>query len=230
MRAIIYVEQEQYAKAWDVLEAARSRFPESVEPWTAEAELLVRQKKFDEALGRLDSAQKQLGGDRIELRLARATIWAGRDAPQQEVVKVLNGLAQDLEPFPKEKRRGLLAYVARKLADHQDVKGAEEIWLRLADDDPADPNPHLELFELALKAAMKADTDKQAEAKVVAEAEADDRRADQGDREDRRDAKPLLPGQVPDMAGEPPQGRERRNREEDEACGSTRTGAPCWRS
>ena len=127
----------------------------------------------------MDVAQKQLG-DRIELRLARAAIWAARGGPQEEVVKVLNGLAKDLESFPKEKRRGLLACLAGELAAQQDVKGAEGIWSRLAEEDPEDLNPHIQLFELALQAAPKAGagTEKQ----VEGEGEGGRRGADQGDR------------------------------------------------
>ena len=58
LRAILRADQDQDAKVWEALEAARSEFPKAVEPWTAEADLLVRQKKFDEALGRLDDARK----------------------------------------------------------------------------------------------------------------------------------------------------------------------------
>ena len=170
LRGLLYEEQDQQAKAWEVLEAARSRFPEAVEPWTAEADLLLRQKKFKDALDRLDVARKQLGGDRIELRLARATIWVVRNAPRDEVVEALNGLAKDLEPFPKEKRRSLLVSLAAELAVRQDVKGAEEIWLRMVDDDPEDVYPHFQLFELARQAADKAEAGKQAEAKAKVEA------------------------------------------------------------
>jgi tetratricopeptide (TPR) repeat protein len=170
LRALLHADQDQHAKAWEVLEAARSRFPEAVEPWTAEAELLSRQKKFDAALDRLDAARKQLGGDRIELRLARAMIWVARGAPRDEVVEALNGLAKDLEPFPKEKRRGLLVALAGELAVRQDVKDAEEIWLRLVDDDPDDVYPHFQLFEVARQAADKAETGKQAEANAKVEA------------------------------------------------------------
>src|SRR6185437_10462887 len=137
LRAISYSEQDQPARAAETLEAARSRFPEALELWTAEAELLVRQKKFDEALARVDVAQKKFG-DRIELRLARATIWTVRGAKQEELVKVLKTLAEGLGSFPKEKRRDLLTRLAAELAAQQDVKGAEEIWSRLAEEDPAD--------------------------------------------------------------------------------------------
>ena len=170
-RAILFAEQDQQAKAREVLETARSRFPEAVEPWTAEAELLVRQKKFVDALRRLDDARKQLG-DRIELRLARATIWATRGAPQEEVVRALNGLAEDLGSFPKEKRRSLLTYLAGELAVQRDVKDAEGIWSRLAVEDREDLNPHLHLFEIALQAADKAAADKQVDAKAKAEIDA----------------------------------------------------------
>jgi predicted Zn-dependent protease len=168
LRAILYEEQDQPAKAWEVLEAARSEFPGAVEPWTAEAELLMRQKKYEEALGRLDLARKELDGDRAELRLTRAAIWVAGGVPKEELAKDLNGLAKDLDAFPKEKRRGLLTYLARELAAHQDVEDAERLWLRLAEDDPEDANPHIQLFEMAFQAAVKAKTDEQARMKAKA--------------------------------------------------------------
>ncbi len=177
LRAILRADQDQDAKVWEALEAARSEFPKAVEPWTAEADLLVRQKKFDEALGRLDDARKALG-DRVELRLARAVIWVGRGVPKEELVEVLKDLAKDLDPFPKEKRRNLLAYLATQLAVLEDAKDARALWSRLAEDDPENVNPHLQLFELAMQAAGKAGTDKQegmkAEADIAARLKAID--------------------------------------------------------
>jgi tetratricopeptide (TPR) repeat protein len=168
LRAILYEEQDQPAKALEVLEAARSEFPDAVEPWTTEAEVLMRQKKYEEALGRLDLARKALDGDRTELRLARAAIWVAGGVPKEELAKDLNGLAKDVDAFPKEKRRGLLAYLARELAAHQDVEDAERLWLRLAEDDPEDANPHIQLFEVAFQAAVKAKTGEQARMKAKA--------------------------------------------------------------
>ena len=168
LRAMLNAEQDQPAKALEALEAARLRFPEAVEPWSAEAEVLVRQKKFDEALGRLDLAQKQLDGDRIELRLNRATIWAGRGAPKEVVVKVLKGLAEDVDRFPKQKRKILLSYLAGELAARQELRAAEGLWARLAEDDPKDVEPHVQLFDLALKAAEKATDEKKEKADIAA--------------------------------------------------------------
>ena len=52
------------------------------------------------------------------------------------------------------------------------------LWSRLAEDDPENVNPHLQLFELAMQAAGKAGTDKQegmkAEADIAARLKAID--------------------------------------------------------
>ena len=112
IRADFYMAQDKLAEAQDELERAKSRFPKSVAIWSAQANLLGVQKRFDEAQRLLDQA-KSLLGDRVELRLQRARLSAIKGGPQ--VVKDLNELGQNIEPFSKEDRRKLLNGLAAEL-------------------------------------------------------------------------------------------------------------------
>ena len=161
LRALLYAEQGQNAKAEDALATARSRFPQAVEPWIYEAELLGREKTYDEALSVLDRALQKLG-DKVEFRLARAALWVRKGGPQAPAA--LNGLAEGLEIFPKESRRALLATLATELSRQQDYQGAARMWSRLAELDPESLDPRLQLFALALEAADTAKITRQIEA------------------------------------------------------------------
>ena len=101
----------------------------------------------------LDRARDALG-DRIELRSARALVWAGSGAPKQEVVKILGGLTEGLEKFTKEQRRPLLEKLAEALEDQRDVNGARKIWERLAEDNPRSIVPHEHLLDMAYRDAL----------------------------------------------------------------------------
>ena len=50
LRAFAYLDEGQEAKAREALATAREQFPKAIEPWIAEVEVLVRRKKFDEAI------------------------------------------------------------------------------------------------------------------------------------------------------------------------------------
>jgi predicted Zn-dependent protease len=154
-------------EARDLLAASRSRLPTRVELWTAEAELLARRQQFDPALGLLDQAQRQLG-DRVELRLCRASVWVTRGGPQ--VIAILNDLAGNIERFSRENRRTLLTTLAVELNRRQDLPGATRLWTQLAEQEPDDLEPRLQLLELALQAGdQKAiETDVQAVEKIDA--------------------------------------------------------------
>ncbi len=160
LRARLFAEQGQLAKAADALKTARSQFPQSVEPWTTEAQLLVQEKKYDEALDVLERARAALG-DRVEFRLGRAQIWVRKGGPK--ALAALNSLGDDLEAFPKESRRRLLAILATELTRQQDLEGAARMWSRLAELDPESLDPRLNLFALALQSADRAKIEKEIE-------------------------------------------------------------------
>ena len=161
LRAIAYADQDQEAKARDTLATARVKYPEAVEPWIAEVDLLVRRKKFDEAISLLDLARKQFG-DRIEFRLARVTEAVARGGPQ--ALAILNDMTKNIESFPKEQRRSLLASLAGEMGRLEDRQGAARMWSQLAEQDPQDLDARLHLFDLAIQAADRAQAEKQIEA------------------------------------------------------------------
>ena len=73
--------QGQEAKAFDVLDTARGKYPMDFRPWILEAQFRMQQKKVGEARSLLDRADKQFG-DRVELRLARADLVVNQGGPQ----------------------------------------------------------------------------------------------------------------------------------------------------
>ena len=161
LRANVYADRDQDAKAREVLSAARVQFPKAIEPWTAEVEVLLRRKKFDEAIGLMDLAREQFG-DRIELRRVRVAAAVAKGGPQAPAT--LNDIAKNIESFPKDQRRSLLALLAGELGRLEDRQGAARMWSQLAEEDPQDIDARLHLFDLAIQAADTAGVEKQIEA------------------------------------------------------------------
>lgn len=76
--------QDNIAEAQVRLNEAHSRTPRDVELWVKSAEMLRRQRKFDDARKLLDQAQKLLG-DSVALRIERSQLLAlqgGADLPK----------------------------------------------------------------------------------------------------------------------------------------------------
>jgi tetratricopeptide (TPR) repeat protein len=160
LQARLLLERGQNQNALDLLAKSRLRFsknPELWKIWAVEAAELGQQRKFDEALGLLDQAQQQLG-DRVELRLARARLWVTKGGPQ--VVTVLNDLAKNLQPFSRKSRRELLTALANELNRQQDLPGATRLWSQLAEQEPDELEPQLQLLELAFQSGDKAAIEK----------------------------------------------------------------------
>jgi hypothetical protein len=150
MQAQVLEERGEAARAQELLAAARQRSPAAVELWVAEAQLLGRQRRYDEGLDLLKRAgdRDQLG-DRIDLRLARAMIWVAKGGP--EAVAALNALAEGLDSFPRESRRPLLSFLAGELGRQRDLAGATRLWRRLAEQEPDDLESRIQLLDLTLQ-------------------------------------------------------------------------------
>ena len=80
---------------------------------------------------------------------------SGRLKRGPQVVKVLNDLAQNIEPFSKEDRRKLLDGLAIELLRQQDLQGASRLWSQLAEQDPNDLELRLTLLDLAFQIENK---------------------------------------------------------------------------
>ena len=137
------------------LETAQKLFPKNVKIWIARAKLLEFQERVDEALGLLDQAKSQLG-DQVDLRLARAQLWAKKTGP--EVAKGLVELAENIEGFSKRDRHNLLNGLAIQLYRQQNLEEASRLWLQLAEQEPK--NMELRLNLLTLRSKSTARTEK----------------------------------------------------------------------
>jgi predicted Zn-dependent protease len=158
LRAELLLAQGKPPQAEDELRKARARFPQNVELWNAQSDLVRMQGRVDEALSLLDDAERQLG-DRVELRLQRARLWATKKGPS--VVPTLDRLAQNIEKFTREDRHKLLRELkAINLGSLQNLKGAHNLLSQLADEDQNSIELRLELLDLAFRTANKDEIEK----------------------------------------------------------------------
>ncbi len=150
----LLVAQDKTAAAQDLLEKERSRTPLDVNLWIKSAELLRRQRKFDDARKLLDQAQKSLG-DSVALRLERSrllTVQGGADLP-----KALAALAENSASLSRADRRRLLEVLAQEAVLLNDRTLVTDLWSQVAKLDPNDLEPQFHLFDLALQGKNKAD-------------------------------------------------------------------------
>ena len=178
--------QGQEAKAFDVLDTARGKYPMDFRPWILEAQFRMQQKKVGEARSLLDRADKQFG-DRVELRLARADLVVNQGGPQ--VIPALSELTGRIDAFSRgppdaAERHG------RPAGAPAGPAGRPRALTRLVEEEPESIKPRIQLFDLALQS-------KQPEAAE----------AGPGDRQAGRAGRPVLPGQVADLAGARCRGR-----------------------
>jgi tetratricopeptide (TPR) repeat protein len=158
LRAECLVTQRKFDAAREELEKARKDFPKSVELWTAQATVLGLQERVKDGLSLLDDAKGQLG-DHVDLRIARARLWAMQKGP--EVAKALLDLAKDIQVFPKkEDRRKLLSALAAELGRQQDLEGASRLWSQLAAQEPKDMELRLNLLDLEFQIGRKDEIEK----------------------------------------------------------------------
>jgi len=146
--------QDNIAEAQVRLNEARSRTPRDVELWVKSAEMLRRQRKFDDARKLLDQAQKALG-DSVALRLERSRllmVQGGADLP-----KALGAMADNTASFSPADHRHLLEELAQEATFLNDRTLVTDLWSQVAKLAPNDLEPQLRLFDLALQGKNKAD-------------------------------------------------------------------------
>ena len=158
LRAECRLAQGKPDLAREELEKARKDFPKSVELWIAQATVLGFQGRVNDGLSLLDDTKGQLG-DQVDLRIARARLWAMQKGP--EVAKALLNLAQNIQVFPKkEDRRKLLSALATELVRQQDLEGASRLWSQLAEQEPNDMELRLNLLDLEFQIGRKDEIEK----------------------------------------------------------------------
>jgi tetratricopeptide (TPR) repeat protein len=139
------------------LEKSQGKFPKSVELRVARAQFLGLAGRFEEAMRLLGQAEQELG-DQVDFRLARARLFASKGGPQ--VQKVLMDLSQKVEELSPAHRKKLLDGLAIELLRMQDLKGAIQLWTRIAEEDSTSIEVRLRLFDLALQDADTVAIDK----------------------------------------------------------------------
>jgi tetratricopeptide (TPR) repeat protein len=151
LRAKALLAQDDPKAAREALLKASDQHPRQVELWITLAELAEREGDAKEAEKFLKTAEN-LGGDTVELRLARARSWAGRPAAARPL-DGLKPLGENVEKFSSDDRCRLLQGLAEAYYRAGDAKEAQRYWSRLAQQ-PRHVNDirlRLLLFELALQ-------------------------------------------------------------------------------
>jgi predicted Zn-dependent protease len=116
------------------------------EVWVALATLEDWQGRSAKALACLDDALR-FGGDRVELRLARANHLVRRG--EGKANDALRALAQDVDRFSDADRRQLFRGLAIVYTQAKMTAEARDLWLWLAAKHPNDLPSRLALFDLA---------------------------------------------------------------------------------
>src|SRR5262249_358592 len=142
--------------AQEHLSKSRDAQPGQLELWTALADVSGRRGQWEQAETLLAEAGRR-HGDSVELRLARARLWAGRhssEAPAQSAA-----LAGDLEQLKPEDQARLLQGLAEASSRVGELVQAERFWKRLSENPrhQNDPRLHMLLFDLALLAGREED-------------------------------------------------------------------------
>ncbi len=138
--------QRQLDSAWKLLEEARDRHPDEIDFWIALSTLAIRHARDEQALPILDAAEKRLG-DRIQIRLARAKYWAGRDGA--EASTALTKLEDGAEKFSSQQRFQLFNGIAEARVRLGEIKQAIALWSALAVEDPNNLQIRMLLYDAA---------------------------------------------------------------------------------
>ena len=149
--------RKQLEPARQLLEAALGKHPDEVELWVALSVLAVRRDRPEEAIKRLDDAEKRLG-DRVEIRLARARFWGGRGGP--DAPTELGKLTANSSKFSAVERFQLYSGVADGYLRLADLTAAVALWTELAKEQPNNLQIRLVLFDSAVQTADVAAMDR----------------------------------------------------------------------
>jgi tetratricopeptide (TPR) repeat protein len=155
VRARLLALRQDWEGARTVLAEARKRFPKKVEPWAALIELAEARRRSDEAARLIEEAERATG-DHVELRLARARVWAAAAADKRGPFP--QTLEKGLEKiFPPAEQTALMRGLMEVAYRAGSVQEALRLWGRLAGlpQHRYDARVKLVQIELALEADDK---------------------------------------------------------------------------
>lgn len=148
LRAEILANRGQFDEARGRAEAVRKAHPDRVEPWVFLSQLAEGEAKSEVALSLIKDAENRLG-DRVELRIARASYWGRRGG--EEARQNLGELTRSLESAPPKDRSRLEESLANAYTLLGDLQEAERIWADAAKRRPDDRQVATLLLGLALR-------------------------------------------------------------------------------
>ena len=119
-----------------------------VAPWTALAELELRQGRTDAALKILDDATTTFG-NHVELRLARIRALSARGSDEDRAA--LHLLAEKLDGYPSDAQIRVLRLLAESWRMLGERAATEHLWRRIAEVLPADVDSRFLLLESTLQ-------------------------------------------------------------------------------
>src|SRR5262249_42600526 len=152
-------QKRQVDKARQLLKQKRDARPDQVELWIALANLAGREDKPEKAMDILKEAEKRpkLRGS-IELSLARMRHLAR--LPKEQAMNELKALKKDLWQLDRANRQRAGSGLGDAYHRLGDPAKAEQIWSRLAKEQPDNLGLRLKLFDLAQEANNRARQDK----------------------------------------------------------------------
>ena len=154
LSAEVRVEQKNYELARQALEeVCGDTKGKTAEISIALAGLEMQRGNTKEALATLDDAVKK-HGDRVELQMARARIWARRGGA--EATKGLSQLGKNLDRLDDADRLRLLRVLAESHQQIGDYAEATRLWRKVALQRESDIGSRFTLFELALQTGDQA--------------------------------------------------------------------------
>jgi tetratricopeptide (TPR) repeat protein len=132
-----------------ILQDAVARDPKSEILVLALSQSLSHTGRLDRALAVLERASAPEGvGDRAAVRIERARLMTLRGRGRA----ARGTLGHGIDKLPRGDRPRVLVALGRLLAGQGDMAGARQAYNRASDIEPEDPQPRLELLELALGA------------------------------------------------------------------------------
>jgi len=144
VRVNLLVRQDRREEAGEVLEAALGEFPGDTQLWLWRLNLAGGEAARASVL----EAMRKALGDTVAVRLVQARMLV--DGAEPDVARRLAQLEQDVNHLSADEQlelwRGLAANYF-KLGDHSATR---RLWRQIADQEPADLNIRISLFQLAL--------------------------------------------------------------------------------
>jgi len=146
IRAEVLYQKGQVQESLALIEQLKKDYPDAIAPWISQAGVVEREQDYKAALKVLDAAQEKLG-DTLKLRASRISVLARvRTDAAREQMAALGG---NVDGWEANKKADLWRRLGRSFYGQGDLEHAREFFTKAADQDAADIESRLALFNLA---------------------------------------------------------------------------------